>query len=315
MRVLDSIPENGGEGSAVTVGVFDGHHLGHRKLLETTVARARERGIHSAVLTFREHPDLLLRGEAPPRLQTEEERMRGFEEAGIDLVLRLAFTPEFRDMEAPEFARRLLVGGLQCRALVLGFDSAICKGRSGTVDAFRRLGSELGFTAERADAVLVDGDPVSSSRIREALRAGAVGRAALLLGRPFTFEGIVGEGARRGRTLGFPTANLSLPDLALPKPGVYAVTASPGTGGEKEERLPGVCNLGPRPTFEEERGGLAEVHLLDFDGDLYGKRLRIAFHARIRGIHAFPDTEALAARIRRDLDEARRLLADGPPPA
>ncbi len=307
MRLLDGRPVQGAvEGpSAVTIGVFDGLHLGHRRLLERTRAAAAALGGEAIVVTFKEHPDALLRGRPPERLRSEEDRLADLAEAGADTVVRLVFDEALRAMEPAVFAREILVETLHCRRLILGFDAAICRDRTGTAAVFAALGRDLGFRVERVEPVLVDGAPVSSSRIREELRAGAVERAARLLGRPWSFAARVVRGDGRGRRLGFPTANVPLPELVLPAPGVYAVFAA-----WEGESAPAVCHLGPRPTFGEQGPGRAEVHVLEGEPDLLGRRLRIAFVRRLRGIRRFGGEEELARAIAADAAAARRFLAE-----
>lgn len=301
MRCLEGLPAPGSfpPPSAVTVGVFDGIHLGHHALLERTLACARELGGSAIVFTFREHPEVRLRGSAPPALQTVDERLRLIADRGFDGVVLADFTAELREMSPEEFHERVLLEGLGCRKLVLGFDSAICRGRSGTAEKFR----QLGLDAERVDPVEIGGIAVSSSAIRQALSDGDMSLAATLLGRHYAVSGIVTRGAARGRDIGFPTANLLPPDRCLPASGVYAVRV---TVGDRE--FDGVANLGTRPTFVENDAVQLEVHLLDFERDLYGQRIEVSFEHRIRGERRFSGADELRSQIERDIADARRLL-------
>ncbi|PIE23588.1 MAG: riboflavin biosynthesis protein RibF [Planctomycetota bacterium] len=287
--------------NAVTLGVFDGVHLGHQSLIQHTRRLAAEIGGRAIVLSFLEHPDALLSGSAPMPLQRAQERIRRLEALGIDAVVRIPFNESIRTMSAAEFGERVLRQALGCEALVLGFDSAICHDREGTVERF----AELGFRAERSQAVtLPDGETVSSSRIRIALASGQVERAAEMLGRAFSLTSQVLSGERRGRELGFPTANFSPSGVALPQFGVYAVRTHIG-----DVWMPGVANLGVRPSFGDGLEPLLEVHVMDFQGDLYGRELEIAFLARLRDEERFAGPTALKAQIKRDREQAKSALA------
>jgi riboflavin kinase/FMN adenylyltransferase len=308
MRRLAGLPTPGAfsKPTAVTVGVFDGMHLGHRALLSRTGARAAEVGGELVAVTFTTHPELVLRGAAPPPLMTLEERLRLLAAAGADACVLVEFTPQVRDLDAETFARDVLAAGLSCRHLVLGHDSAICRGREGTVERFAELGKGFGFGAERIDPVIVDGMKVSSSTIRGALVRGDVALAARLLGRPHVLAGRVVHGDGRGRTLGFPTANLEVPPLCLPAHGVYACRLR-WRGGEHAA----VVNLGVRPTFGGSRP-VVEAHVLDFTGDLYGADVELAFVERLRAEQRFDSVDALRQQIAADVAAARTRLAAPP---
>lgn len=306
MQLLEQIPRAGSlkNPSVVTVGVFDGMHLGHRALLERLLQRARELDCDPVVFSFREHPDALLKGSAPPPLTTIDERLGILEALGCAATILAPFTEELRDSTAKDFARGVLVDALDCKSLVLGFDSAICRRREGTLERFAELGVELGFSAERVCPVEVAGVPVSSSRIREALETGELELANRFLGRPYRLAGEVIHGERRGRSLGRPTANLLPPPLCLPENGVYATSAT--IGGRTH---PAVTNVGTRPTFQAGSRILIETHLLDFHGDIYGQELTLDFRHRLRDEQRFESAGDLEAQIRRDVEDARRLLA------
>lgn len=287
--------------SAVTVGVFDGVHVGHAALLARTGERARELDGPSVALTFRNHPDAVLRPTEPTPLATLDERLAAIDHCGIDIACVVDFTPEVRDMTAARFKDEVLEQGLGCRGLVLGFDSAICSRREGTVERF----SELGIAAERIDRVLVGDTVVSSSTIRGALLSGDVTNATTMLGRPHRLCGTVIEGDARGREIGFPTANLAPPDVVVPARGVYAVHAH--VDGHTHDA---VANIGTRPTVGDGSTVLIEVHVLDFAGDLYGTDLQVSFIERMRDEQHFASIDELRARIAADVDEARALFTD-----
>ncbi len=315
MQILDGFPPQGTTKgpNAVTIGVFDGLHLGHKALLQRCRDAARALGGQAIVITFMEHPDQLLRGKAPPRLMTEADQCRGFEEMGMDLVVRIPFDKKTRNMGVEEFSRNLLTEGLGCSLLVLGFDSAICKDREGTLESFQALGKELGFEALRVPPFLVKGKPASSSEIRKALRSGDIPEVNRILGRPWGFEGRVQAGQKLGRKLGFPTANVSPPPILLPPKGVYIARV---TADGKEH--PAILNLGMRPTLLKEDSAienslLCEAHLLDGPIDLEDKHLRFAFLAFLRDEKRFPCLEDLRAAIARDCEMARNFFCRAQP--
>ncbi len=342
MQILEGIPGRGAAKgpSAITVGVFDGLHLGHRALLQKCRAEADALGGPAIVISFLEHPDKLILGKAPPRIMTEEDQFQGFEEEGMDLVVRLPFDEETRNLRVESFAQDILTAGLGCGALVLGFDSAICKDREGTLEAFQALGGQLGFRAFQVSPVLVDGEPVSSSAIRAAIRRGDIPKANRLLGRPWGFEGVSQTGNKLGRELGFPTANVVPPPILLPPLGVYVaqVTVMPNTAvvpntarvsdtatqeTVRGQSHPAVLNLGMRPTLSKEalakdettskRTPLCEAHLLDGPIELEGKKLRIAFLAFLREEKRFPSLEDLRLAIDKDCAKARDFFCRAQP--
>jgi riboflavin kinase/FMN adenylyltransferase len=297
-----------GRGSIVTVGTFDGVHRGHWEVLREIVRRAESTGRRSVLATFHPHPLRVVRPQdAPPLLTTPAEKREVLAESGLQYAVFLPFTPVLREYPARRFVEEILVGRLRMEELVIGYDHGFGRGREGGVDTLRGIGAELGFAVDVVEAVGGDGDgePISSSRIRRALAAGDVLAAARGLGRPYSVEGLVVHGEKLGRTLGFPTANLAVGDAEkmLPAEGIYAVRG--WVGGEP---LPGLLHLGPRPTFGsgEQR---VELYLLDWSGDLYGRRVRVEFCARIRGVLAFDSVDALVGRMRQDEAEGRALLA------
>ncbi|MDY6917655.1 MAG: bifunctional riboflavin kinase/FAD synthetase [Chloroflexota bacterium] len=290
--------------TGVAVGVFDGVHLGHKYLLGRLGETAAARGLLSVVVTFRQHPRSIL---SPPTkityLTSLRERVRLLKELGIDHVATLSFTPELSHLRAHEFVD-LLVRRLRMRHLVIGPDFALGRGREGDAHRLSATGEEVGFSVEVVQPLVSQGDVVSSTAIRVALLQGDMDKVSRLLGRPFALIGEVVRGDERGRTLGFPTANL-VPDVeqAIPPDGVYAARAFVKGGS-----FVAVTNIGVRPTFG---GGkrLLEVHLLDFqDGELYGNELRVEVLGRLRGEVRFTSVDELKAQMSRDVEQTRALL-------
>jgi riboflavin kinase/FMN adenylyltransferase len=300
VRGLESYPPDAGE-SAVALGVFDGIHLGHRAILGTAVAAARRRSVAALACTFDPHPLEVLQPErSPVPLTTLEDRLALIAETGIDTTVVITFTPAVAGMEPEAFVRDVLVRTLKARDVVVGFNHRFGRGARGTAALLETLGVRLGFNTHIVAPLTVDGVAVSSSEIRSALQAGDLERAARLLGRPYSAEGEVVPGAGRGRTLGFPTANVKTRrPLPLP-PGVYACRALVG-----QTRYRAVINIGVRPTFGETELAV-EAHLLDFSGDLYGQKLRLEFVRRLREERKFPGVEALRSQIEQDVARARQ---------
>ncbi len=300
-------------GAILTIGNFDGLHLGHQALLRAVTERARETGRSSAVYTFDPHPRRVLSPELPlPRLMCWRQLEHGVAQYGVSWLIREPFTLEFAALSPEEFMQRVIVERIQASEIVVGRDFHFGKGRGGSGALLSELARDLGIRVDVIQSVRVGGTDVSSTRIRELLALGAVEEGARCLGRSYEVWGRVVEGDRRGRTLGFPTANLQPDNELLPGKGVYATFARRFTGElPAGERLPAVTNVGTRPTFEPGRL-LTEAHLLDFEGDLYGSRLALAFHARIRDERAFDGPEALRRQIAADAARARELLAAAP---
>jgi riboflavin kinase/FMN adenylyltransferase len=294
-------------GAVVSLGMFDGVHLGHQAILAANVARSRALQAVSTVVTFHRHPKHLLLGRPPRTLTTLEHRLELFSRAGIEHAVVLRFDSDLRELSAQEFADQIAVKGLRVRCFVLGFDSKFGRDRGGTPDSLRLLG----FKVEVAPKVLVDGRPVSSTAIREAVELGDLPAAARMLGRPVSVFGRVVHGANLGRRIGFPTANLNLHQGLHPPPGVYACRVHHLVSGAATRTLDGVANIGFRPTVAAEPPSKpqVEVHLLDFEGDLYGERIELEFVVRLRGEKRFAGIEELGAQIARDVQEARRILA------
>jgi len=293
------------KGSIVALGNFDGFHLGH----QAVVGRAIQRGFHERrpviVATFDPHPVRFFKPDVPPfRLTTLDQREALFAHAGADAMLVFEFNEALRSTSAEDFVIELLGKRIGAAGVVTGDDFTFGKMRGGNVEMLRTLGAEHGIVAEAVAPVLVGDLRISSGRIREALEAGDTGTATRLMSRDFAIKGIVESGDRRGRELGYPTANMVLGDYQRPRYGIYAVRATLDDGSEH----PGVASLGVRPTFEPPQE-LLETHLLDFDGDLYGRKIEVALHAFIRDEKKFDDIAALIAHMREDEAKARHLLA------
>ncbi|MCB9876954.1 MAG: riboflavin biosynthesis protein RibF [Planctomycetes bacterium] len=289
--------------SVVAVGVFDGVHLGHQRLLHELLEMASSLQGMPTVVTFANHPDQVLRGEAPSPLCSVPLRLRLLRRAGVLRLVLLRFEPRLQEMTPRDFTENVLVGPLRARGLLLGYDSALGKDRAGTPERFRELGAEYGFAVRTGEPFLLDGQPISSTAIREAIARGDLDAAQRGLGR---FPGVLGHvvrGDARGRQLGFPTANLRLQPGAMPPAGVYAVEAI-----VDGQTWPAVANLGTRPTFAAADAPTLEVHLLDFQGDLYDRELEVTFRRRLRDERRFADAAELMAQIERDVAAARACL-------
>ena len=287
----------------LTIGTFDGVHLGHQHLLRRLIARARESGRLSAALTFFPHPRAVLQPDNDlTYLSTPDERAALMADLGLDLLLLLPFERQLAAMPAEAFARQLYEQ-LHMRELWVGEDFAMGRHREGNTTALRTIATQIGFTLRTVQPLVIGNEPVSSTRIRRLLSEGQVAKAAELLGRNYTVSGHVMGGAHRGRSLGFRTANLCIPpERAIPSDGVYAVWVT-----VDERQHAGVANVGIRPTFDAgER--LLEVHLLDFDGDLYNRPIVVAFVQRLRAEKRFADGAALAEQIRQAIRAARQVL-------
>lgn len=292
-------------GSAVTIGNFDGVHRGHQKLITLTCAKAREQRLTSVVITFDPHPLRVLLGpNTPPFITLTEQKLELISDLGPEVTLLLPFDRAMAALSPEAFVQHYLVEGLKVRELIIGHDYHLGKGRSGDYHTLAALGREMGFTVHRLDPVTMYGAVVSSTRIRDLVSAGQVWEAQPLLGRFYQVRGDVVHGqARGGKLLGFPTANLSLADELTPKPGVYAAWIQLG-----DHYLPAVANVGYNPTFGNQALSV-EAHVMDYDGDLYGRRIRIHFVQRIRDERKFAGPEELKARIAVDVELGRRILA------
>jgi riboflavin kinase/FMN adenylyltransferase len=297
-------PPPGWKEPVVALGNFDGLHRGHLKLLDQVRRRAAERGGTSVAQIFDPHPARVLRADkAPPLLTTPEQKLRAFERAGLAAAAIVRFTPEFSRWEPEAFVERVLIDWLRVAEVWVGENFLFGRDRSGTFTLLRALGQDRGFKVEKIEPVRFKDFVVSSTRIRHLIQEGRVDEAAALLGRPYAIEGTVVHGDGRGRTLGFPTANLESANDLLPRFGIYASIA---TIDEVAHRS--VSSVGVRPTIGDGRL-MIETHLLDGPRDLYGKRLRLAFVKWLREERAFPDLEALKAQIALDCVAANEVFA------
>ena len=296
--------------AVVTIGTFDGVHKGHRRIIEQMLRVAD--GVHgeSVIITFHPHPRMVVRGgqESPGLLTTPDERIELLESLGVDHLVVIPFTTAFSEMEAEEYVSEFLVRRFRPHTLIIGFDHRFGKERSGDYRLLERLSSEHGYRVLEIDAHLLDEVKVSSSRIRNALKEGKASEAAELLGYPYMFSGRVVPGDRRGRTIGFPTANLEEgpPWKLMPADGVYAVRASLD-GEDADGWVDGMMNIGTRPTVDGTRR-VTEVHLFDFEREIYGSVLRVAVIGRIRDEMRFSGLEALRSRLEEDRRHALSLL-------
>jgi len=301
-------------GSALTVGNFDGLHLGHRAIMETVIGRARALGGPAVVYTFEPHPRKVLRPDQAPRLLTTlEQKLELLEAQGVDVVIVEPFTREFAQLPAERFVRGILHERIRPREVYVGYDFHYGRDREGSMRTLTELGPRLGFAVTIIPEVTVRDQDVNSTRIRGLLEEGKVEDAALLLDRPYAARGRVAVGDQRGRSIGFPTLNLDSESEILPASGVYAGHVSFLDEGEPVSGsvFLSVMNVGRRPTFKDDDPVLAEAHVLDFDADAYGRRIELSFEHFLRGEEKFPDADALKAQIGRDVELARERLGEG----
>lgn len=291
--------------TVLTLGVFDGLHLGHQRIMETVVERARQIGAVPTAITFDPHPRAVLHPESsPPLLQTLDQRLAAFEFLGIKQAIVVRFTKEFAAQEAEKFLRETLHERLQAREVYLGKGFEFGKNRAGNIALLKKVSAELGFFAEEVPEVRLRGKRISSSRVRQTLFAGRVNLARRMLGRPYGVEGQIEHGARRGHQIGFPTANLKPQNRVIPRLGVY-VTATLINDVWRRS----ITNIGVRPTFENDSEPSIETYIFDFDGDLYGDVLRVRFLHRLRNERKFSGIEELKAQIEKDTARARHYFS------
>ena len=280
----------------LTLGVFDGLHIGHQQIMKKVAERAKAVGAVATVMTFDPHPRAVLYPEsAPPLLQTLDQRLANFEVLGIEQTIIIPFDLEFAAIEAEEFLTEIVFERLQAKEVYLGKGFAFGQRRAGNIDLLRKLSGELGFFADEVDEVTLRGRRVSSSAIRKLLSTGHVNLARRMLGRPYGVEGVIERGEQRGRTIGFPTANLKPHNRVIPKFGVYA-TATLVDGVWRRS----ITNIGVRPTFEKDNEPSIETYIFDLDQDLYGDVLRVRFLHRLRDERKFNGIEELKAQIEKD---------------
>ena len=300
------------QGSVVTVGEYDGVHRGHRTVISEMHRMAAERGCATAVVTFDRHPATIVRPESAPLLLCDlDHKLELLAETGVDYTLVVEFTPEQAEVPAEMFARQVLVNCLQARAVVVGADFHFGQGRRGNVETLGAVGEEFGYEVVGLPLVKQltgEGEVISSTSIRAALSEGDVEKAHRLLGRPFEVRGVVTPGDRRGRTIGFPTANIpTTPDLQVPADGVYAAWYVRDDGAQ----YPAAVNIGKRPTFyDDAERSLIEAHLIGFRGDLYGESAKVRFVRRLRGEKKFDGIDSLKQQLVKDVADAAKCLAE-----
>ncbi|MCW5551161.1 MAG: bifunctional riboflavin kinase/FAD synthetase [Verrucomicrobiae bacterium] len=291
--------------SCLAIGVFDGVHLGHQQIIRQTIADARQHGALALVLTFDQHPNAVVAPDrVPPLIYSVPQKIRAIESLGSDALLLVHFDRAFSEQTGETFIRQLARDLGRIHSVCVGADFTFGHRRSGNVALLRQLGAELQFTVHGLAAVALDAQTISSTRIREAIRAGELDVASQMLGRTYSLAGHVVRGDQLGQKLGFPTANLDVSGLALPPTGVYAAHAS--VGGQRHRA---VLNIGHRPTLANSSvQPRVEVHLLDFAGDLYGQELEVAFVEKLRDEQRFANLDALKSQIARDIADARGRL-------
>ena len=308
IRGIEALRENY-PNTVITIGNFDGLHLGHQKILEAVKRRSEELKGTSMVVTFDPHPVKVLAPEKEIKmLTTFKERARILDAIGIKVLLCINFTREFANFSPDAFIEDILVKKINAKEIVIGPDYAFGKNRKGTTELLKKRGLELGFRVKVVKSVEIDGDVVSSSRIRSLLSMGQVFEASTFLGRAYTIEGNVIKGAGRGeKLLHIPTANITTPNELVPKEGVYAVRI-----GIKGSFFDGVANIGKKPTFGDADTGY-EVHIFNYTGNLLGEHLRIYFIDWVRDQRSFPDAASLEKQIRNDIEHARKVLTEKKP--
>jgi riboflavin kinase/FMN adenylyltransferase len=295
----------------LTIGNFDGVHLGHRAIMQTVIERARLLGGESVVLTFDPHPRKVLQPDrAPSLLATRDQKLEALEEIGIDVVILQPFDLEFSKTSPEEFVRDIVYERIRPAEVFVGYDFHFGRDREGSMAALSEIGAGLGFSVTIIPEIRINDRDVNSTRIRNLLAEGEVEEAEVLLGRPFSVRSLVLDGEHRGRRLGFPTANLAPENEILPAAGVYSGEMRLITEGPvaSHPRHSAVINVGHRPTFYQNGRLLAEAHLLDFEGDLYGRAVELSFRHRIRSEQKFRGPEELKVQIAADIELARKKL-------
>lgn len=294
--------------AVLTIGTFDGVHEGHRVILHSVVQHARSIGGESVLITFDPHPrKLIFPGESLQLLQSLAEKLRVLESAGIDNVVVVPFTRTFSRMSAQDYITDFLVSRFRPEAIIIGYDHRFGNDRSGDIVMLQQFAGQYGFQVIEIPVQLIDAAAVSSTQVRRALLQGSVSDAAHMLGQYYAISGHVVRGAQLGRTLGYPTANIAIDnaDKLVPAIGIYAVLAQPEDGAQHKAMM----SIGYNPTVSDDRSVKLEVHLFDFDGDLYDRHMTIRFVQRMRDEARFTSLEELVAQIRQDEVEARKILA------
>jgi riboflavin kinase/FMN adenylyltransferase len=306
VRHLDDLPyPELDTGSVVTIGSYDGLHLGHQKLLDRVTGFAGQHDLTSVVMSFEPTPKEFLAGSSPPaRLMRFREKFESLASRGVDLFYCPRFAAPMRDIAAPDFIRRILIHGLNARYVVVGDDFQFARRREGTIEQLQQTSSVLEYSVEQVPSVIVDGVRVSSTAIREALGTGNMGHATALLGRPYRMSGKIVRGDNVGRTLGYPTANVDLRRRQSAVMGVFAVRVHGLSGGVRDA----VASVGSRPTFDGTIP-ILEVHLFDFDEDIYGEYIHVDFIGWLREQQKFEEVDELVAQMHVDADNAKTVLA------
>ena len=300
------------ERPVAAIGVFDGVHLGHKRLIEEAAAVASDRAVPLVVATFDPDPAEVLQATHQPAITSMEHRLRLFERLQVHYCMIIEFSRGLAELEPEDFVRNVLQQALAIQVLVVGYNWRFGRDRRGGVELCSKLGLQMGFETAVVPPVKLEGETVSSTAIRNAISCGSFGRAEKLLGRPYSVLGRVVRGDGRGRTIGFPTVNLERHHELLPPAGVYAVRTL-----LERKSMPGVCSIGTRETFHPEDGApiVLEVHLFDTELDLYGREFEVQFVGKIRGQRRFRSARALRDQVSRDAAAARRMLAGGKPAA
>ncbi len=295
------------DNSILTLGNFDGLHLGHQELVKMIIRRARETGALSMVVTFRPHPlKILAPDKCPPLISIYEEKIKLFEKLGIDVLVKIPFTLEFSAMAPEDFVRDVLCGTLGAKEIFVGYNYRFGRRREGDIRTLRSLGKKYRFAVREIEQIAIDGEVISSTRIRTLLGNGDVEHAAKLLGRTYAITGIVVKGDGRGKGLGFPTANIAPKHSIIPSDGVYAVRLV-----VREKTYDGIANIGMRPTFKKKMLAI-EVHVFDFNEDIYGEDISLYFIKKIREERKFKGPDALVTQIRSDIEVAKEILVSNP---
>ncbi|MDH3977687.1 MAG: bifunctional riboflavin kinase/FAD synthetase [Gammaproteobacteria bacterium] len=298
-------PERFADGCVATIGAFDGVHKGHRGIVQRVLDEAAQRNLPSVIVSFEPTPrEFFSRAEPPPRLTRFREKFAEFQNCGVDWFFCPPFNEAMEQLEPQAFIDNLLISTLNIKHLVVGDDFVFGRKRRGNVDDLRRAGEVSGFSVEQMNSVLAGGDRISSTAIRQALAAGHLKRAAELLGRDYSMTGRVVDGQKLGKKLGYPTANVNLNRRASPIAGIFAVRVA----GLAPELLNGVASVGTRPTVAGIEP-LLEVHIFDFDRDIYGEYIRVEFVQKLREEEMFPDLETLTEQMHVDAAEARQILS------
>ena len=312
LKNIDNIANFFPQGCVATIGNFDGVHLGHQKLLKQVTEKSQALGLPSVVISFDPHPLEVMRGNAAPAsIINLDYKMECIKRLGVDFVVLLSFTKELAKQTPEDFVGEVLVKALRIKHLFVGYDYAFGKKRSGNAELLQQLGNSFGFTVTQLAPVFCNGEIVSSTRIREFLSTGKLAAANQMLNRPHTLEGTVIHGqGRGGKLLGFATANIEKDaDILLPPCGIYTVKVCLADAcTQKDQLLLGVANVGTNPTFGDE-GLHLEVHILDFNKDIYGKRIRVKFYSHLRSEKTFSNIQALVEQIKADIESTKKFFA------